>query len=110
MKIEVVCRDHKINSILNISPITYNEALKKAFSKIENNEIVSSWKDAYASSGLKSHISDYIQVPTFGCFTDIRQKPFEDRSKCIEKIWGIGGENGRSEERRVGKECRSRWV
>lgn len=94
MKIEVVCRDHKINSILNISPITYNEALKKAFSKIENNEIVSSWKDAYASSGLKSHISDYIQVPTFGCFTDIRQKPFEDRSKCIEKIWGIGGENG----------------
>ena len=94
MKIEVVCRDHEINKILDIEPITYVHALNKAFAKIESNEIVSSWKDAYSSSGLKSHVSDYIQVPTFGCFTDVRQRPFDNREKCIEKIWSIGGANG----------------
>jgi uncharacterized protein YbjT (DUF2867 family) len=86
MKIEVVCRDHEINKILDIEPITYVHALNKAFAKIESNEIVSSWKDAYSSSGLKSHVSDYILVPTFGCFTDVRQRPFDNREKCIENI------------------------
>jgi uncharacterized protein YbjT (DUF2867 family) len=94
MKIEVVCRDQKINEILAIEPITYENALQKAFAKIENNEIVSSWKDAYASSGISSHISDFVQVPTFGCFTDVREMPFDDRDNCIEKVWSIGGANG----------------
>lgn len=94
MKIEVICRDHKINDILDIEPITYIEALNKAFEKIESNEIVSSWKDAYASSGLDTHISDFVQVPTFGCFKDDRKMSFEDRNKCIEKVWSIGGING----------------
>jgi uncharacterized protein YbjT (DUF2867 family) len=94
MKIEVVCRDHEIDEILDIEPITYIEALNKAFAKIESNEIVSSWKDAYASSGLKGHISDFIQVPTYGCFRDEREMEYKDREKCIEKVWSIGGENG----------------
>ncbi len=94
MKIEVVCRNDEVNGILNIEPISYEEALDKAFAKIVSNEIVSSWKDAYASSGISGHISDYIQVPTFGCFTDVRQMPFENLDTCIEKVWGIGGENG----------------
>jgi uncharacterized protein YbjT (DUF2867 family) len=94
MKIEVVCRDQKINEILAIEPITYENALQKAFAKIESNEIVSSWKDAYASSGISSHISDFVQVPTFGCFTDVREMPFDDRDNCIEKVWSIGGANG----------------
>ena len=94
MKVEVVCRNNDLDKILGIKPITYNKALKKAFAKIESNEIVSSWKDAYASSGLKSHISDFIQVPIFGCFKDIREMPYENREKCIEKVWSIGGANG----------------
>src|SRR5690554_487729 len=94
MKVEVVCRDNSINAILDITPVTYEEALNKAFAKIETNEIISSWKDAYASSGLKSHISDFIQVPTHGCFTDVRERAFVDREKCIEKVWSIGGGNG----------------
>ncbi|PKR79633.1 DUF2867 domain-containing protein [Brumimicrobium salinarum] len=94
MKVEVVCRDHKIDAILGIETITYEEALNKAFAKIQKHEIVSSWKDAYSSSGLESHISDFIEVPTHGCFVDQRRRAFEDREKCIEKVWSIGGVNG----------------
>ncbi len=94
MKIEVICRNHDINEILGIQPMNYREALKGAFSKIENNEVISSWKDAFISSDFNSDISEFIQVPTFGCYKDVREKTFVNREDCINKIWSIGGENG----------------
>ena len=94
MKIEVICRNNDINKILDIHPSTYQEALVKAFSKIKNNEIISSWKDAYASSGLESNISDFTEIPSFGCFKDQRSKTFDNKEVCVQKIWSIGGKNG----------------
>ena len=94
MKIEVVCRDHEINTILGIQPISYKEALVKAFDSIENNDIASSWKDSYSSSEINMSISEYISVPEFGCFKDARVSIIENRKQSIDKIWSIGGENG----------------
>ncbi len=94
MKVEVVCRDRRINALLGVEPISYKEALKRAFSKIENNEILSSWKDAYSSSGLNFNISDFTRVPTFGCFKDTQRRELKDRATSIERIWRIGGNNG----------------
>lgn len=94
MKVEVVCRDNRINSILNITPVSYKEALERAFYKIETNSIVSSWKDSYASSGIDYEITKYIEVPTFGCFIDTRKRKVSNRQKCLNKIWSIGGETG----------------
>jgi uncharacterized protein YbjT (DUF2867 family) len=94
MKVEVVCRNNDINKILAISPISYTTALEKAFKKVNQNEVASSWKDAFISSDTAFDISDFIQVPTFGCFTDHQTKPYVNRDSCIENIWKIGGENG----------------
>ena len=94
MKVDVVCRNNELQEILNHNPITYRIALKNAFSKIQNNEIISSWKDAYASSGMSINISDFIKVPSFGCFKDRREHSFENREECINKIWSIGGKKG----------------
>ncbi len=94
MKIEVVCRNNDINNILEIHPMSYQTALRRALSKMERNEVVSSWRDAFISSGSDFNISEFIQVPSFGCYKDIREKAFADRDDCINKIWSIGGENG----------------
>ncbi len=94
MKVEVVCRDNRINSLLGIEPLSYEEALARAFDKIENNAIMSSWKDSYASSGINFNISEFIKVPTFGCFIDKRTRRIDDLEKCLNKIWSIGGETG----------------
>lgn len=94
MKVEVVARDNRLVEILDRKPISYREALRRAFRKIESNEIVSSWKDAYASSGLDFAISDFIQVPTYGCFKDQRRRALHDRERTIEKVWRIGGDTG----------------
>ena len=94
MKVEVICRDTRINSILEVTPIDYNKALEKAFHRMENNAILSSWKDSYASSGISFDISEFINVPTFGCFIDKRSSKIDNKEICLHKIWGIGGENG----------------
>jgi uncharacterized protein YbjT (DUF2867 family) len=94
MKVEVVCRDQRLHKILGIEPLTYKESLNRAFLKVENNAIVSSWKDAYSSSGLDFNISEFIQVPTFGCFKDQRQQPYTHREKSLQRIWSLGGRTG----------------
>jgi len=94
MKVEVVCRDNNINQLLDIEPYSYRTALERAFRKIKSNQIVSSWKDSYTSSGIDYNISDFISIPTHGCFIDQRNRPFPNRETCINNIWKIGGENG----------------
>lgn len=94
MKIEVICRDSKINKLLDIEPIAYNKALERAFSKIERNEVVSSWKDAFISSEFNFNISEFVHVPSFGCFKDVKLRTVTNREECIRNIWSIGGENG----------------
>lgn len=94
MKVEVVCRPSNINQLLDISPISYREAIQRAFRRIEDNAIVSSWKDAYSSSGLNYNISDFINVPRFGSFKDERKDRVIDRESTISRLWRIGGDNG----------------
>tara|TARA_B110000014_G_C20111614_1_gene585768 strand:+ start:335 stop:1750 length:1416 start_codon:yes stop_codon:yes gene_type:complete len=94
MKIEVVCRNNDINNILGIKTISYKEALLNAFDKIQNNQILSSWKDSYSSSDIDINISDFINVPNFGCYKDSRIRKIVNENNCIDKIWTIGGENG----------------
>lgn len=94
MKIEVVCKENDLESILGIQPMNYREALRRAFDKIQSNEIISSWKDSYSSSDISFNISEFIEVPAFGCFKDKRMHTIENKKDCIEKIWSIGGNTG----------------
>lgn len=94
MKVEVVCKENNINEILGVEPISYRSALERAFDKVKNNEIVSSWKDSYASSGISEKITDFIEVPSFGCFKDERSQKVSDPSSTLKKIWSIGGQTG----------------
>jgi uncharacterized protein YbjT (DUF2867 family) len=94
MKIEVVCRNNIINEILDIQPITYKDSLKKAFSKVIKDEVISSWKDSYISSNFHLNVSEFIHVPSFGCYKDVKEKSFNNLESCINNIWSIGGNNG----------------
>lgn len=94
MKTEVVASENRIQQLLNIHPLSYTDCIKDAFKSIEQNEIVSSWKDSMISGRLNFKISEYIKVPEFGCYKDIRNIPIENLNTCIEKIWSIGGETG----------------
>ncbi len=94
MKVEVVCRHDRINHILNIQPMGYEEALQRTFEEVEENQIISSWRDALGSDAPEFKLSKFLKVPTYGCFTDKRSKIIHDHSASINKIWRIGGDSG----------------
>ena len=94
MKVEVVCRTNELPDLLGIIPIGYEESLRKTLVKIEGEHIISSWKDSFVSGRLNRNLSDFLQVPTHGCFIDRRSRSATNREQTIEKIWRIGGKNG----------------
>ncbi|MDW8850909.1 SDR family oxidoreductase [Flavobacterium sp. MMLR14_040] len=94
MKVEVVCKDNRINNLLNVKPISYKQALDRALIKINEDNIVSSWKDSLISGRFKGNLAHYLKVPKKDCFIDRRKREILDREFTIEKIWSIGGETG----------------
>jgi hypothetical protein len=79
---------------LGISLIDYDTSIKLAFDKIEQNQVISSWKDAQTSELLQKGISQYIEIPSNGCFKDIRKMEVANSQKTVDKLWKIGGKTG----------------
>lgn len=95
MGVEVIGKKSDINNLLNVKPMSYKEAVKLAFKKIEQNSIVSSWKDSYVSSGkLKNFVHEFINVPEYGCFKDFKKRKVKNKKRALDRIWAIGGETG----------------
>jgi uncharacterized protein YbjT (DUF2867 family) len=94
MKVEVVCKENNLKEILGIIPVSYEDAIREAFEKIEMNEVPSSWKDALTSNTLNEGIARYAEVPVHGCFLDYRNLKIKYSEKALLKIWSIGGKNG----------------
>ena len=94
MKVEVICKDNRLQKMLNIKPIPYIDAIKLAFEKIEQNLVISSWKDSLSGSHLKKSFSNYIQVPNFGCLKDSKSIMITNPGQVLQNIWSIGGNKG----------------
>lgn len=94
MKVEVICKDNRINDLLKVNPMTYQLALSKALVKIDKDDVTSSWKDSLISGRFSSNISRFLKVPKKDCFIDRRKKDIINRASTIDKIWSIGGETG----------------
>ena len=94
MKMEVIARDNRLQEILGIKTHTYEEAIAMAFKKIEQNLVVSSWKDSLVSGRIKQNLKKYIQVPKFGVLRDHQTHPIADKENVLSNIWKIGGQHG----------------
>ncbi|MDB4752483.1 DUF2867 domain-containing protein, partial [Winogradskyella sp.] len=94
MKVEVIGKPSDINNHIRIQPMTYKKAVELAFQRIQQNSVISSWKDAVSSGVFKDQLSKHIELPQYGCFKDIRSKTIIDEEFTLNQIWGIGGRNG----------------
>ena len=95
MKNDVVVQKKGIENILKVDLLTYEEALDMAFAKISQKNVISSWKDAIQNHRMKHNFLDYIEVPTHGCFHDVRKRKFDRHPKeVLNNIWQIGGQRG----------------
>ena len=96
MKVDVICNNNNLAEELNIELIPYHQAVSNAFEKIEQNAVVSSWKDALSSSYAGQNLTKYLQVPKFGCYIDKKKRlvSAEKAAQIKSNIWSIGGARG----------------
>ncbi len=95
MKNETIVRDHSIDQAIPRQCLHYEEALNLAFKKIEQNSIVSSWRDALNMGYLQGSFMDQIKVPQHGTLDYKVKHNFTRETKTVmENMWAIGGERG----------------
>lgn len=94
MKIEVICKPNNLASLLGIKYIDYDTSIKLAFDKIEQNQVLSSWKDAQTSNLFSVGFTKFMEVPVNGCFKDTRSVSLTDSNSSVDRIWSIGGKTG----------------
>ncbi len=95
MKNEVICSDNRIQKIVPTKLLSYEEAVRLAFDKISQKNVISSWKDSISLGTLDKDFLNNIQVPENAVFTDNRQVEFDrSREEVINNIWAIGGNRG----------------
>lgn len=95
MKTNTNCADNRIHGIFAHSCLTYKEAIEQAFLKIKQNEVTSTWMDAWSLRTIDQDIKQYIEVPTDGVLQDIQKVTIEgDPNRVLDNVWKIGGTNG----------------
>jgi uncharacterized protein YbjT (DUF2867 family) len=96
MKVNVIAEPNTLAVELNIELLGYKSAVQLAFEKIEQNLVLSSWKDSFSSSNANQQWMDNVEIPQYGCFKDIKWKEIKNNSseKVLENIWSIGGKKG----------------
>jgi len=94
MKVEVICKPNNLATMLGITLIDYDTSIKLAFDTIEQNQVLSSWKDAQTSNAISQGLSKYIEVPVHGCYKDIRSRKVQNVNAVMQRLWAIGGKTG----------------
>lgn len=95
MKNEVIAKDDSINEVVDIKLLSYKESLERTFQKIDQKQIISSWKDSFASHTFNETFLTQLEAPKYGCFKDVRRYSFErNPDEVANNIWQIGGDRG----------------
>jgi len=92
---ETVCQNNRITELIPQQLLSYDEAIQRAFVRIAQNRVPSSWYDSLASGRLKPAFFSSVMVPDHGVLSD---EQFiihsNDRNEVIDAVWSIGGQMG----------------
>lgn len=95
MKVNIIARPNTLAQELYIELLTYKTAVQLAFQKIEQDQVLSSWKDSFSSSNANQLWMQQAEVPRYGCYRDIQWHALDtDIDRVLQNIWSIGGERG----------------
>ncbi len=94
MKVDVIAQPNNLDQQLGIQLISYTDAIRLAFDKIEQNDVLSSWYDSFPDHFHKKNVWQYLEVPQRGCFKDQKQHQVTNQPESLDRIFGIGGSQG----------------
>ncbi len=95
MKVDVIAREERIRDIAPRALIPYDEAVRLAFQRIEQQSVVSSWTDAIVSSRSDLELDALVGVPSQAVYHDTRRALLHDPPGAVlDRLWRIGGAQG----------------
>lgn len=94
MKIDVIANKNNLAEVLNIKLIDYKHAIELAFDKIQQNDVLSSWYDSFNENFHEMNMWQYMEVPEYGCFRDVKKRKVINEQQTVDRIFSIGGKNG----------------
>ena len=95
MKCNSRCTEQAIHDVIPHSCLSYSEAIQRAFQRISQNEVTSTWMDSWDVADLAPDIQKYVQVPEDAVLYNRQIVPIGDTvAKTIDRIWAIGGRTG----------------
>ena len=95
MKIDTIPRKNDLAAQLGITLITYKQAVALALARIDSGNVISGWKDSFASSRASLTLMHSANVPQHGCFKDMRTRLVTGRADSVwQRVWSIGGDTG----------------
>lgn len=90
-----VCKENRIQKLFPRKLLSYEEAVQLAFTRTEEEWVLSSWKDTLSGSSLNPDLSTYTHVPKFGVLSDSRTILFSCPVEQVQKrVWSLGGIEG----------------
>jgi uncharacterized protein YbjT (DUF2867 family) len=96
MKNDVICSNNQIGNIFSHMCLDYSSMIEKAFVKLDNQEVLSSWRDASSASGFDPRLLEIGDTPRFGCYkmSFVRFIGTINPDVVFSNILKIGGHNG----------------
>lgn len=95
LKNNFVCSENSITQIIERNCLTYEQSLHRAFNKIELDDVVSTWSDAWDLDHDQPDLKNFIKVPTYGVYSWTEIIGFEGDPKLVlDRIFAIGGQKG----------------
>ncbi len=94
---DAICIHQCIEKIIPKKCLTYEESIERAFQKIDDHEVLSSWKDSWSGSNLPAKYNEYVKVPTHGCLFWEETRPISKECSCkniMNHIYNLGGDEG----------------
>lgn len=97
LKNDAICINQEIHKIIPKECLSYAESIKRAFQRIEENQVISSWKDSWSASNFPAHYKEYVQIPTHGCLSYAHERLIPshiNNQKIMNATHTIGGKDG----------------
>ena len=95
LKNNAICKEHTIAQIFPKKLLTFEEAVQRAFSLIQEDKVPSSWKDAMGDTNLNPDLSIYLSVPQHGVLSNHQEIVFKTSVDKVQKtVWSLGGDVG----------------
>lgn len=90
----MICAPSDITRLVPLDLLGYREAVRLAFDKVEQEQVLASWADVRRDEALADEIAAHLTVPKQGCFVDVQKVAVRDRQCALENIFAVGGKRG----------------